>query len=104
MIFKNCSFNPRNIFLLVVMLCVTACNTDSSATKFYNVQQCLTTEEKERLAKFVVECKASDEDSVYACRNVGLEILCPVRTFKATTLPSGQILQEQVFPPISKTK
>lgn len=93
-----------NIFLLMTMLLVTGCNQDPPTTEFYNVQQCLTIEEKERFAKFVVECKSSNEKSIYACRNVGQEILCPVRTFKATTLPSGQILQEQVFPPISENK
>lgn len=85
----------KRFMLLVAVLLLPACgphpaeladDINNGRTSRIDVEQhCFTLEERERLAKFIVDCSRAanpmsdeeGEDLVYACKNVGEDAVCP---------------------------
>jgi hypothetical protein len=81
--------------ILIFLFFIAGCDTYPKVG-YTTVRECNTLEERKRLAKFIVDCTVLDEDSVYACRNVGQEILCPAVTYKTTRYIDGTTLSVAV--------
>lgn len=79
----------RLISITLVWL-LSACNRAHPAIEYVTDHRCETQQERERLAKFIVDCVGDQNDDVYKCQYVGENILCPERTYKVTYDRTGR--------------